>query len=78
MLTIEVTDQEGDNSRRPGGIVAVIGVWRKIRSRYEMRRDLVHLSRLSPRLIRDAGLDPERIYAALDGSWDEVPRRPFG
>lgn len=56
----------------------MIGVWRKIRSRYEMRRDLVHLSRLSPRLIRDAGLDPERIYAALDGSWDEVPRRPFG
>ncbi|WP_444728897.1 hypothetical protein [Neoaquamicrobium sediminum] len=36
------------------------------------------LSRLPVHVIRDMGFDPESVYAALDGSWDEVdPARPY-
>lgn len=77
MFTIEVAGSESEISRRPRWLAVVTGIWGKLRGRYEMRRDLMHLSRLSPRLIRDAGFDPEHIHAALDGGWDEVPRKPF-
>ncbi|HEV7253098.1 MAG TPA: MFS transporter [Mesorhizobium sp.] len=41
------------------------------------RRMMVRLSRLDPHLIRDIGFDPELVYAALDGSWDEVDPGSF-
>lgn len=46
--------------------------WQAFRQRRRERRDLVRISRLGPRIIRDIGLDPEEVYEALDGSWDEV------
>ncbi|PRD40890.1 hypothetical protein C5748_24380 [Phyllobacterium phragmitis] len=46
--------------------------WRAMRRHRQERRALVALSRLPPHVIRDMGCDPEQIYAALDGSWDEV------
>lgn len=33
---------------------------------------LAGLSRLPPHLIRDMGLDPARVYDAVEGTWDEV------
>jgi uncharacterized protein YjiS (DUF1127 family) len=53
-------------------------LWRKFVRRRQEHRALVNLSRLPPHLIRDMGFDPERIYDALDGTWDELgdPRFP--
>jgi|GEM_PF-2904818 hypothetical protein len=42
------------------------------RARRRERALLVALSRRSPRLLADMGVDAEQVYAALDGSWDEV------
>lgn len=61
-------------SDAPVGIISGL-LWR-LRTRIEERRTLVRLSRLSPHLIRDMGIDPDDVYAALKGSWDEVG--PFG
>jgi uncharacterized protein YjiS (DUF1127 family) len=46
--------------------------WQAMRRHRAERRIMVRLSRLDPHVIRDIGFDPERIYEALDGSWDEV------
>ena len=46
--------------------------WRAVLRHREERRIVVALSRKPPRLLRDMGMDPEQVYAALDGSWDEV------
>jgi uncharacterized protein YjiS (DUF1127 family) len=46
--------------------------WRAMRRYRRLHRDLVKLSRKPPRLLRDMGLDPEQVYQALDGTWDEV------
>jgi len=42
-----------------------------IRRRRE-RRLFAELSRLSPRLIRDAGFDPDAVHDAVANTWDEV------
>ena len=46
--------------------------WRAWLRRREERRAIVAISRLAPHVIRDIGFEPERIYEALEGSWDEV------
>ncbi|WP_163271471.1 hypothetical protein [Chelativorans alearense] len=51
--------------------------WRAMRLHRRERRAMVAISRLDPRLISDMGFDPERIYEALDGSWDEVDPAGF-
>ncbi|MCT8999002.1 DUF1127 domain-containing protein [Chelativorans intermedius] len=52
--------------------------WRAMRLHRQERRAIVEISRLDPRLIRDMGFDPEQIYEALDGSWDEVDPTGLG
>jgi uncharacterized protein YjiS (DUF1127 family) len=52
-----------------GMLVAGLRAMRCYRSE---RQALIALSRLDPRLIRDLGFDPEQVYEALDGTWDEV------
>jgi hypothetical protein len=44
-------------------------LWVYLRRRRE-RRLLARLSRLSDRLIRDAGFDPELVRGAAVGTWD--------
>ncbi|HEV7278027.1 MAG TPA: hypothetical protein VGN80_17235 [Devosiaceae bacterium] len=39
---------------------------------WQERRAMVRISRLSPHLIRDMGFDPDCLYDALDGTWDEI------
>lgn len=52
--------------------------WRAMLAHREERRAVVKLSRLPVHVIRDMGFDPERVYEALDGSWDEVdPANPY-
>ncbi len=36
------------------------------------RRTLACVSRLSEHLMRDAGLDPEDVYDAVPGRWEEA------
>ena len=43
--------------------------------RFKEHRTVTTLSRLGPRRLRDMGFDPEAIYDAVDGSWNEVPAR---
>ncbi|WAJ28989.1 hypothetical protein [Antarcticirhabdus aurantiaca] len=51
---------------------ALIALWTRFRDRRRERRALVALARRDPRLLEDMGLDPETIYAALDGTTDAV------
>ncbi len=46
--------------------------WHAMRRHREAHRALVALAQKPPRLLRDMGLDPERLYEALDGTADEV------
>lgn len=46
--------------------------WHAMRRHRENHRALVALAQKPPRLLRDMGLDPERLYEALDGTADEV------
>jgi uncharacterized protein YjiS (DUF1127 family) len=50
---------------------------RGMRCYSQERQVIVALSRLGPRLIRDMGFDPEQVYEALDGTWDEVDPANF-
>jgi uncharacterized protein YjiS (DUF1127 family) len=57
-------------------IVRLVITWPRfvlavIRRRQE-RRMLARLSRLPPHVIRDMGVDPERVYDAVEGTWGEV------
>ena len=40
--------------------------------RHRERRLLVLLSRLPPHLICDAGFDPDEVYGAVEGTWNEI------
>ncbi|RCS24497.1 DUF1127 domain-containing protein [Phyllobacterium salinisoli] len=51
--------------------------WRAMRRHREERRELVALSRLGPHIIRDMGFDPEEVYMALNGSWDDIDPAKF-
>lgn len=62
---------------RYGFLGALEAGWRAMRRHRQERRALVSLSRQDPRLLRDMGFDPEEVYRALDGSWDEVDPANF-
>jgi uncharacterized protein YjiS (DUF1127 family) len=53
-------------------IGALQAAWQAYAERRRERRMLIEISRLAPHVIRDMGLEPELVYEALDGSWDEV------
>ena len=46
--------------------------WQAFARRRQERRAIVAISRLAPHVIRDMGFEPEEIYGALNGTWDEV------
>ena len=59
------------------GVLAALGAafasgLTAFRDRRDERALMVELSRRSPRLLADMGLDADAVYATLDGSWDEV------
>jgi uncharacterized protein YjiS (DUF1127 family) len=51
--------------------------WNRYLQARQDRHLIAKLSRLDQHLVEDMGLDPERIYAAVDGTWDEVRRSEF-
>ena len=46
--------------------------WRAVSLARARRRELAPLARLPDRLIRDAGLDPDKVHEVLNGSWDDL------
>ncbi|MCG8510814.1 MAG: hypothetical protein MI741_16445 [Rhodospirillales bacterium] len=72
MTALEFCDRLYARRARIDWLKALSNAWRAFLSRRRDRRTIVTLSRLDPRHIRDAGFDPDLIYEALDGSWDEV------
>jgi uncharacterized protein YjiS (DUF1127 family) len=71
MTMIELTDVYA----RPPTLRLAIGIPDFLRTflrRRRARRLLARLSRLSPHLIRDIGLDPDEVHDAVAGTWDEV------
>lgn len=76
MATLDValkTRYEAANARvRYDLLGALQAGWHAFLERRRERRLLVEISRLPPHMILDMGLDPELVYEALDGSWDEV------
>lgn len=46
--------------------------WRALARRRAERRDLRAVARLGPRLMRDAGFDPEAVDAEIGSGWDRI------
>jgi uncharacterized protein YjiS (DUF1127 family) len=64
-------DAPDSTGRRTLG-VSFARLWHALIRPFEKRRAFVKLSRLSPHVQRDMGVDPETVADALVGSWDEV------
>lgn len=77
MTAIEFSEQFFRDRVRYDLLGTLRAGWLAMRRHREERRTMVTLSRLPPHVIRDMGFDPELIYAALDGSWDEVDPQRF-
>ncbi len=78
MATIDLF--EANRSERPVRIslfAPLLEAWQAYVRQVEEHRTIVRLSRLDPHLIRDMGFDSADIHAALEGTWDENPRRSF-
>jgi hypothetical protein len=58
--------------RVPNVLATVANGWAAFRRRRFERASIVRISRMDPHLIRDMGFEPEAIYAALDGTWEEL------
>ncbi|MCW5697270.1 MAG: hypothetical protein KIS96_11140 [Bauldia sp.] len=56
---------------RPGIFIRLGKAARAAAHRFEDRRTVSRLSRLDARLIRDMGFEPDMIYGAVEGSWDD-------
>lgn len=72
MTALEFSIRLYQRRARTDWLKALSAAWRAFRDLRQDRRTIVTLSRLDPRLIRDAGFDPDLIYEALDGTWDEI------
>jgi uncharacterized protein YjiS (DUF1127 family) len=71
--TIEVTEYLGERPQPEAELLLPLPPFlRRTLRNWQERRTLVRLSRLSPHLIRDMGFDPDCVYDALEGSWDEI------
>lgn len=51
---------------------ALCAGWRTYTAIRRRRRELLALSHLEPRLLRDIGFEPDTVYQALDGCWDQL------
>lgn len=72
MATLDIALRIPGERVRYDFVGALQAAWSAFAERRRERRTLVAISRLPPHVIRDMGFDPERIYEALDGTWDEV------
>jgi uncharacterized protein YjiS (DUF1127 family) len=70
MTAIEFSREFREERLRYDFLGALQAAWRAFLANRRERQNLVVLFRLPLHVIRDVGLDPEDVYAALDGSWD--------
>lgn len=77
MTAIELSEEFRQGRARYDILGTLIVGWRAMRRHRKERRLLITLSRLAPHVIRDIGLDPEQVYEALEGSWDEIDPANF-
>lgn len=70
MTTYDLTNSRP--ARRFVLVNAGAAAFARLARRDEEHRTIVQLSRMSPRLLGDMGFDPDVIYGAVDGTWDEV------
>jgi uncharacterized protein YjiS (DUF1127 family) len=78
MVALDMTTPICVENKRYDFFGALLAGWHAFRQRRRERRTLVAVSRLDPHMIRDMGFDPDQVYAALDGSWDEIDPASFG
>lgn len=72
MSAIELREHAPIRVARYDFLATLRAGWRAMLAHREERRIIVEVSRLPVHVIRDMGFDPERVYEALDGTWDEV------
>jgi uncharacterized protein YjiS (DUF1127 family) len=72
MALLDITARMPRSRVRYDLLGALQAAWHAFGQHRQDRRTLITISRMSPRLIRDMGFDPDRVYEALDGTWDEV------
>jgi len=77
MTAIELSASFRERPIRYDFLGTLIAGWQAMRRHRRERRELVALSRRAPHVIRDMGFDPEEVYAALNGSWDEIDPTRF-
>ncbi len=56
-------------------ITALASAFHGAVERQRERQAIVRLSRLPDHVVRDMGFDPDKVAAALAGTWDEIERR---
>ena len=74
MAVLELHDTStalGADALRP--IPVFKRLWTEFVAARRQHRTLVALSRMRPERLRDMGFEPAAIYAAVRGTWDEVP-----
>lgn len=57
---------------RTGFFRAIARAFQTVGKDFADYRELVRISRMSPRMIRDMGFDPAEIYAAVEPDWGDV------
>ncbi len=72
MTAMELSREFREERVRYDFLGALQAAWRASVVNRRERQNLIVLSRLPQHVIRDIGLGPEEVYAALDGGWDEV------
>jgi uncharacterized protein YjiS (DUF1127 family) len=72
MSTTLTAERFRGRSPAPIALDAVRDGWRALLRRREDRRALRRLWRLGPHLVRDAGLDPDEVRAAVGGGWEDL------
>ena len=77
MTTMDVTSGFPTQPIWQDLVGAQIAGWQTFLRRREEHRRVAAISRLGPRLIRDMGLDPERIHEALEGTLGGGPAGRF-
>jgi hypothetical protein len=78
MTTIELNHaNHSETTERQNLLVVLHDAFRAYVERRKWHRTVVRMSRLQPHLIRDMGFEPEAIYAAVEGGWDEVDVRQY-
>lgn len=72
MTAIELSREFHQRRVRYDLVGALQAAWQAFVQRRRERHTVIALARLSPRMLRDMGIDPERVYEAVEGTWDEV------